>query len=141
MDADRFYGAWNLVSQFAYRANGDIYYPRGEDAIGRIMYDSSGSMAVQLMRVNHPLTDLTSYQTAMQGYLAYFGAFSVDEQSKIVTHAVQGATYAPYIGTELKRFYEFSEDDTKLTLTAEPDTANPQSEKRVLVWQRVVTRS
>lgn len=136
MDRLRFYGAWDLVSQQAYRANGEVYYPRGEDAIGRILYDASGTMAVQLMRPQHSFTDLTSYQAAMEGCLVYFGAFDVDEQAKIVMHHVQDATYPPYKGETLTRAYEFSHDDTTLTLTA-----GAQGEKRVLIWQRIVRQT
>jgi hypothetical protein len=136
MDLLRFYGAWMLVSQLAHRANGDVYYPRGETAMGQIIYDVTGCVAVQLMRPNHTFTDLTTYQAAMEGCLVYFGTFHVDEQAKIVTHLVQESTYPAFRGEALTRTYEFSHDGTRLTLSAQA-----QDETRVLVWQRIVPRA
>jgi hypothetical protein len=52
MANEKFIGAWEL-KEWTAELNGDsIAFPFGEDAIGRITYDSSGYMAVQIMKNN-----------------------------------------------------------------------------------------
>jgi hypothetical protein len=98
------------------------------------MYDADGYMAVQLMRADDragEYTDLTRFDTAMEGYHAYFGRYEVDEAAGIVRHHVVGAAYAPYRGGVQVRHYAFSDAGRTLTLTVHAD-----SERRVLVWRR-----
>src|SRR5262249_3870511 len=45
--ADKFIGTWKLVSYESRGANGAVTYPFGQDAVGYIMYDGAGHMAVQ----------------------------------------------------------------------------------------------
>jgi hypothetical protein len=45
-----FLGAWRLVHSVEYGPGGEKHYPFGEDAIGYIMYNESGVMAVQITR-------------------------------------------------------------------------------------------
>lgn len=127
----RFLGTWRLVSQVTHRADGTTVYPRGEDAIGILMYDASGNMAVQLMRAGGTSARLGSFDTALNDFLAYFGTYSVDVET--VTHHVQGCSYARWLGIEQVRHYKFDEQGDRLTLTVE----GKDKERYVLIWQRV----
>jgi hypothetical protein len=128
----QFSGTWKLISQHTHHPDGTITPSRGENPVGVIMYDANGNMAVQLMRVDDhaaEYTDLTTFSTAMSGYLAYFGTYKIDEASQTVTHHVIGASYFGYRGTQQIRRYTF--DGDRLTLEAESNDTH-----RVLVWQK-----
>jgi hypothetical protein len=128
----QFIGTWKLVSQHTHHPDGTVTPSRGENPVGVIMYDANSNMAVQLMRVDDQApayTDLATFETAMSGYLAYFGTYTVDETAQTVTHHVVGASYFGYRNTQQVRQYKF-EGDT-LTLQAESNDT-----RRVLVWQR-----
>ena len=134
-----FVGTWLLVSQHNLYSDGHREPSRGEHPAGILIYDGGGNMAVQLMRtdVRAPeftdLADLADLRTALEGYLAYFGRFTVDEAQQIVRHHVSGASYPAYCDTTLVRRYRFEGD----TLTLE--AASPAGDStRVLVWRRAV---
>jgi hypothetical protein len=133
----RFIGTWKLLSQDTHFKDGRSVASRGENPLGILMYDAHGQMSVQLSRSDAHLsayTDLTALSTAMDGYLAYFGTYTVDETARTVTHHIAGASYPGYRGTEQVRTYAFSEDFSRLTLRA----AAPSGDAvRVLVWERV----
>lgn len=129
-----FVGTWRLVSQHTVLADGTLRPSRGEHARGILMYDASGYMAVQLMRTDdqaRQFHDLRDFDTAMQGFHAYFGRYEIDEAQQIVRHFVEGAGYFDYVGTTQTRHYSFEGD--RLTLKARSPHDNTT---RVLVWQR-----
>jgi hypothetical protein len=99
------------------------------------MYDAAGNMAVQLMRTDEyatEFTDLSTLQTAMQGFLAYYGRYEVDEAAGIVRHFVTGSSYFGYRGTTQVRRYEFSGDTLTLRAKSSFDDST-----RLLVWRRI----
>ncbi len=134
MSDSRFIGTWKLVYQQAHHATGPIIYPRGENASGVLMYDASGNMSVQLMRADHQSGDLADFRVAMEGYLAYFGTYHVDEMAGTVIHEIEGCSYPGWIGTDQVRHFMF--DGDQLTLSADGISADGSVEKRVLVWER-----
>jgi hypothetical protein len=137
-DAEQFVGTWQLVSQHTVFLDGQAEPSRGEGALGVLMYDAHGNMAVQLTRSDAraaDFTDMSSFEHAMEGYLGYFGRYEVDEQQGVIRHRVIGASYVGYRGSIQRRFYHFHGD--KLTLKG----INPaDGTTRVLVWKRITTR-
>jgi len=134
-DAQKFVGTWVLVSQETQHPDGRAVPSRGSGPLGIIIYDSAGNMAVQLMRTDSRATefhDMADFETAMQGYLAYFGRYDVDADAHRVYHHVIGSSYFGYRGVVLTREYEFTGD----TLTLRGRSADGAS-IRVLVWRRV----
>ena len=130
-----FAGTWKLLSQHSLYPDGTSEPSRGNNAEGIIMYDQAGNMAVQLMRTDEhatEYTDLSHLKTAMQGFLAYYGRYEVDEEERIVRHFVTGASYFGFRGTIQTRHYEFSGD----TLTLKAKSSFDDS-TRLLVWRRV----
>lgn len=134
-----FAGSWRLVSQHSLYPDGRTEPSRGDNAEGMIMYDAAGNMAVQLMRTDGraaEFTDLSALETAMQGYLAYYGRYEVDapqdERQGVVRHFVTGASYFGFRNTVQVRHYEFSGD----TLTLKAKSSFDDS-IRLLVWQRI----
>ena len=128
---ERFVGTWRLVEQVTHRVDGTTVYPRGKDALGILMYDALGNMAVQLMRAGGTSARLGSLDTAMNDFLAYFGTYSMDAHT--MRHHVQGCSYARWIGTNQVRHYKFDEQGSQLTLSVE----GKDNERYVLLWRRV----
>ena len=133
MDNSRFVGAWRLVSETEQGTDGVIVFPRGENPSGLLIYQADGVMAVQLMR-REGSGDIGDLDTALDQYLGYYGRYSIDEIKQTITHHLEGASYAPWVGTDLVRRCQF--DDNRLTLTAEL-VKDGQPITRVLVWERV----
>ncbi|HEX2620607.1 MAG TPA: lipocalin-like domain-containing protein [Phototrophicaceae bacterium] len=130
-----FVGTWNLMSQYTYRPDNSATPSRGENPAGILMYDAAGNMAVQLMRTDElaeQFINLADLTTALDGYLAYFGHYEVDEAQGLVLHHVTGASYPGYRGTIQTRQYEFTQDRLILKAVA-PDGVS----LRVLIWQHI----
>jgi len=142
----KFVGVWTLAScESKDKTNGKIQYPYGAKPVGRITYDTAGRMSAQLMNpgrraVGGPssrstaeaLRDMSAdeMRAVLTGFASYFGTFDVDESSRTVIHHVQASLVPTWVGTDVRRTYEFSGSD-QLTLIAD----TPQSTNR-LVWQR-----
>ena len=137
--SSQFVGSWRLVSQHSLYPDGRTEPSRGDKADGIIQYDAAGNMAVQLMRTDDRATDFTdmaALETAMQGFLAYYGRYEVDEPKDettgVVRHFVTGSSYFGFRNTVQVRHYEFAGD----TLTLKANSSFDDS-VRLLVWQRV----
>ena len=80
-------GSWELQSRTVRRASGEVVSDPvlGEAPIGRLFYDASGHMALQMMRQGRAqaIGELATPEDAANarvrlGYDAYFGTFNVD---------------------------------------------------------------
>jgi hypothetical protein len=140
----RFVGAWRLLSCEARDSSERIQYPFGEQAAGQLFYDGAGNMGAQLMRANRPhfaagdpaLGTDAEVRNAFDGYVAYFGTYSVDESNSAVTHKVTGASFPNWIGVDLVRYYTF-DDDGRLRLSTPPIAAGGLLLHYVLLWERM----
>src|SRR4051794_126938 len=97
-----FAGTWRLVSQHALYPDGRIELARGENPDGIIMYDTAGNIAVQLMRTDEraaEFSDMLDLEKALQGFLAYYGRYEVDEGACIIRHFVTGSSCFAYRDT------------------------------------------
>ena len=95
--ASEFVGTWQLVSYSAVASSGATFYPMGPNARGRIIYDAGGRMAVQLGDPGRAAfasgdpgaaTD-SEVRAAFDGYLAYFGTYTVDAGRGAVVHHLE----------------------------------------------------
>jgi hypothetical protein len=116
----RLTGNWRLMKFVNFDDNGterDAGYEGG-----RIMYDAGGNMAAQLMRKSR------------ENYVAYYGRVTVDPSASKVTHHVEGASIANWVGTDLVRYYELSADGKQLLLSLR----NAQGRVTgTLTWERM----
>ncbi len=137
---DRFIGVWRLISCELKTKSGSVTYPYGENPIGRITYDKAGRMSAQLMRpgrrgsshktsAGFRASDPDELREAVNGFIAYYGTYDIDESSRTVIHHVQACLIPSWVGTDLKRTYEFS--GNRLILTAVSDDSTVR-----LVWER-----
>ncbi len=143
---NKFVGVWKLVScESKDQITGEVRYPYGAKPIGRITYDAAGRMSAQLMDSERRVIGGSSSRGSaaaireaspedmrdiLAGFTAYFGTFDIDASSRTVIHHVQAHLIPSWVGTDLRRTYEFSSGD-QLILTATFD----QGANR-LVWQR-----
>jgi hypothetical protein len=122
---DKLLGSWRLVSWDWQDAAGAVTSPLGEDPVGQLTYDASGTMSAQLMRrARQPFRDEdwrratdAEKAAAWSGYFGYFGTYAVDEEAGIVTHNVEGSAFPNLVGTEQVR--RCSLDGDLLSLVAE----------------------
>ena len=140
----KFIGTWKLVSAEAQRPNGEVVpYRYGTNSIGYIIYDATGRMAVQLMQLDRPRFAASDadqgtpeeIKAAFDGYGAYFGVYEIHEAEGFVIHHVEGSLFPNNVGTEQKRFFEFSGD--KLILKPPPRQMGSEQVSPRITWQKV----
>jgi len=142
--ASRFTGAWRLLSCETRDSNGQVEYPFGEQPGGQLLYDGAGNMSAQLGRTNRArftsrdpaLGTDAEVRDAFDGYIAYFGTYSIDESKRAVTHHVIGASFPNWVGVDLVRLYVF-DDSGRLQLATPPIVVGGRSLEYVLVWERM----
>jgi Lipocalin-like domain len=132
-------GTWRLISRVVTLEDGTAVQDPG---LGYLIYDSSGHMAAQLMRPDRPTAiDCGTSSPApsdnsqsVNGYVAYFGRYTIDETSHTVTHHLEGALAAADVGKNLVRRFQVSGD--KLTIIVRMNTTK-EKQIRTLTWVRV----
>jgi len=128
-DKQRLIGSWRHVGS---TVNGQPRLGQGARPRGIIMYDAHGHMACQVApdrNVTRTGDKPTGEEAvaALDGHIAYFGTYSVDEKARTVTHHRQGSVQPGDIG-DLVRGYEFTDD----RLILRPAGTNAE-----VVWERI----
>lgn len=124
-------GAWQLESRTVRTAGGDTLIDPvlGQQPIGRLFYDASGYMMLQMMRRDRtgPISTPSNPRDranprAVLGYDAYFGRFTVNEAEGTITHHVEGSLFPEDLGSDFKRFFTIDGDTFTLGFTSQlPD--------------------
>lgn len=123
-DADRFVGAWRLVSLEERDSAGNV---RTADCTGQFVFTADGHASVQVM-YRDAGGNTGSPQYAQGGYEATFGRYDVDEATQTFNFHVDGAVVRSLVGRDLKRRYTFTGNQ----LIVQP--VSPDEHWRV-VWQ------
>jgi hypothetical protein len=134
-------GTWRLLS-FEMSSDGGSSQPFGSDPSGVLVYDAKGNFSVQLARSGRPefasgdMRDGTDDEilAAYTGYIAYFGAYEVNEAEGYLTHKVDVSLFPNWQGVPQRRFFALSEDT--LTLTTLPTPFGGREVTALLVWER-----
>ena len=103
-------GEWTLVKFENFGENGQAR--PGNYDIGRINYGER-EMSAHLMRSGRPkdaAATEAARAAAFQGYLGYFGSYTIDAAKKIVVHHVAGSSLPNWLGSEQVRHYGFTAD-------------------------------
>ena len=139
---NRMLGAWELRSRTVTRAGGEAIADAilGARPIGRLYYDASGRMGLQMMRQGRQQA-LTAPEDAEQaknariitGYDSYFGTFTVDDAAGTVTHHVEGSLFPEDLGKDFTRRFRLDGDTFELSFTSAATTG---AITRTLVFQR-----
>jgi hypothetical protein len=102
-------GTWTFVSSTNTKADGSKFDAWGADPKGTTIYDANGHFAFMLMRSDLPKVTERSKTTPEQakavvdGSIAYYGTYTVDEAAKTILLRVAGSTFAAFNGTVQKR--------------------------------------
>ena len=136
----RVVGTWQLMTRTVTRADGSTIVDPvlGEKPTGRLIYDASGVMSLQMMRtgrkeaISSPADarDKTNPR-AILGYDSYFGRYTVDEKAGTVTHHVEGSLFPEDLGEDWVRPFILKGDTLTLRLTSADGLT------RTLVFQRL----
>lgn len=138
MSGTRLVGTWELVEFVSREPDGRETAPFGA-AIGRLMYDAGGRMAGQIMQPDRPPVKRGAdgpalAERAFNGYIAYYGTYSIDEFRQVVTHRVTASLNPAVVGTEQVRRMRF--DGDRLILEADFRTSRGTIVQR-LTWRKV----
>jgi hypothetical protein len=139
----RIVGAWRLESRTVRKGNGEIVLDPvlGKSPAGRLFYDASGHMSLQMMRQERtePMSVPSNPEDAKNprvvlGYDSYFGTFDVNDADGTVTHHVEGSLFPEDLGKDFKRL--FTIDGDALTLKFTSRSAEGGEITRTLLFRR-----
>ena len=107
------------------------------------MYDGRGSFSGQIMAHGRPdfatgnLLKGTAdeVRAAFEGYVAYYGSYTLDESGELMIHQVEGSFFPNWIGERQIRKFEFT-CDGRLQLSTLPIKGARADLTVVLVWER-----
>jgi hypothetical protein len=138
-----FIGVWWLLSREDRAKDGSprIDPTLGSDAKGILTY-ANGRFAAQFMKrdrtnvgeIANPLTGKNN-TGAVGGYDAYFGTYSVDDNTGEVVHRLEGALTAENVGIEVSRTLTVT--GSNLVIQLETTTLDGEPVTRTLTWERV----
>ena len=136
-------GTWRLVSWESRDSDGNVSYPMGRDATGQVMFDSTGSVSIQLMQRNRPrfasgdraIGTPDEIRAAFVGLLAYYGRYTLDASSGTLRIRVEGASFPNMIGTEQVRHVRI--DGRRFTGTTPPVLVAGRMVTGVFVWEKI----
>ena len=143
--ADRFTGTWRLLACEGRWTDGRISHPYGQSPSGQLMYDGKGRFSGQIMTKERPSFVTGNLlkgsdeevRAAFEGYVAYYGSYTVDEDQGLMIHQVEGSFFPNWIGERQLREFEFS-DDGRLELRTLPIKGSRADLTVVLLWERAV---
>lgn len=135
-------GTWNLTSIVTIDEQGGIDYPFKKDAIGQLIYNADGFMSVIVSQPQRPALasgDMRSgtdaeVRAAFEGYLGYFGTYTVDEQQGFIAHHIKGSCMPNWEGNDQIRYYKL--EGHQLTLTSPFLNLAGKRCKFIVCWQR-----
>ena len=136
-------GTWQLLSRIDITAAGERRPEPslGEDPVALLIYDRSGHFAAQFMRRDRSVdvpdgpSGARNNSRAQGGYDAYFGTYTIDDESGAVTQRLTGALSRENVGLVLTRAMEV-EGDT-LVIKLDTNAADGTPVTRTLTWRRV----
>jgi Lipocalin-like domain len=136
-------GTWRLLSRIDVTAAGERRPEPslGEDPLALLIYDRSGHFAAQFMRrdqsgdVPDGPSGAASNSRARDGYDAYFGTYTVDDEKGSVTQHLLGSLSREHVGAVLTRNVEVQDDTLVIRLDAM--AADGTTVGRTLTWRRV----
>ena len=113
--ADALIGTWRVVEFADLDKDGKWQYRFGEHPRGYIVYDATGHVHIQIMKVP-PVAPFPEGNVAegkppsaehalaaYTAYVAYFGTYTVDEKKHVVTHHVEGSLAPEFTDTDQPR--------------------------------------
>ena len=129
-DSKAFIGSWDLIRIESKDENSQWHNtaPDGTQFIGILMYSSVGKMQVNLYLSDRDHEILESFGEFVDGYVAYYADYIVDDTNKVITHKRLGHVIAENV-IDVQRSYAFEGD--LLILSPLPDS------NIRLFWKRI----
>ncbi|MFN8061560.1 MAG: lipocalin-like domain-containing protein [Vicinamibacterales bacterium] len=136
-------GTWRLLSRIDKASSGAVVDDPalGSDPIALLVYDRSGNFAAQFMKRDRSSvaaagSAAASNNTQAQGgYDAYFGTYSVDDATSVVTQRLVGSLSQRNVGLVLSR--AMSVVAGRLIITLDTNAIDGAPVTRTLTWERV----
>lgn len=137
-------GTWKLVSSHNVRSDGSRIDRAGPNPKGIVIYTSDGHFVFVNTRSDLPKLASNSrdrgtpeeYKAVVQGSLAYFGTYSVNEADKVITAQIEGSTFANMIGAPDQKRIITSLTADELKFTNPAPTSGGTLGTLELVWKR-----
>lgn len=139
---DKLIGLWSLVAVENTNPDGSKTLPYGPNPQGLLVFDVSGSYAIQILKAIRPQVAAGDKNKAtpeenaalVQGNNSHFGKYSMDEVKQIVTFQVEHAFYPNWEGTIQERFYTLSNNELKYIVT---HTTNGGAVTAAVIWKKM----
>ena len=117
-DKERFIGSWTLVSVTSGEGANQTL-PYGPNPKGTMMVDANGRFSITVVRSDLPkfasgnrMSGTPEENKAVvQGTIAYFGTYSIDEATHVLTVNVEGSTFPNFTGGTQTRILSFDGDE------------------------------
>ena len=114
-------GTWFAVSQYVDQ-DGKKLEPFGSNPKGMVVYDANGRFILVLQRAtlpkfasNNRMTGTAEENKAIvQGSIAYYGRYSIDEKERKINLHYDGSTYPNWDGEDQTRLITVSGDELKI---------------------------
>jgi hypothetical protein len=119
-------GTWTYVSVDTIRPDGSRVPMYGPNPTGLAVFDSNGRYILMTARSGQPKfasnnrTEGTpeEYKAVVQGSIAHFGRYAVNEADKTITFHIETSTFPNWNGAEQKRPFILTGDILKWTTAA-----------------------
>jgi len=117
-DKERFIGTWTLVSITSGEGENQTL-PYGPNPKGMMMVDANGRFSATAVRSDLPKFRTNNRmsgtpeenQVIVQGSIAFFGTYSIDEAAHVLTLNIEGSTFPNFTGGTQTRILSFGGDD------------------------------
>ncbi|MBV8239181.1 MAG: lipocalin-like domain-containing protein [Hyphomicrobiales bacterium] len=115
---ERLVGSWTLVSLTA-GEGADQSLPYGPNPKGPMMVDANGRFMITVVRSDLPNFASNNRMrgtpdennSVVQGSIAYYGTYTIDEATRVITVNVEGSTFPNFIGGTQTRILSFDGDE------------------------------
>ena len=119
-------GTWTYVSVDTVRPDGSREQMYGPNPKGLVIFDSTGRYALVNARAdlakfasnNRTQGTAEENKAVVQGSIAHFGRYTVNEADRTITFYIEGSTFPNWSGIEQKRPFTVSGDELKWTTPA-----------------------
>ncbi len=132
-------GTWMLVASDTVQPNGarsPTFGPNPKgiavfDANGHYVFEFNSSSLPKFAANNRTVGTAEENKAVVQGSLAHFGTYTVDEAGRSFTLHIEGSSFPNWVGTEQKRPVTVAGDDLKWITPAASGGGSAE-----LVWKR-----
>jgi hypothetical protein len=117
-DKERFVGTWTLISLTSGEGANQTL-PYGPNPKGTMMADANGRFSITVVRSDLPKFASNNRMTGtaeenkavVQGSIAYFGTYSIDEPTHVLTVNIEGSTFPNFASGTQTRILSFNGDE------------------------------